>query len=65
MSRYPPFTPGKDKLLAAAQQSYNGKVWFGRKGNVPVDGPSGVFSVWNTIAGVFSLIGKFTTTKTN
>ncbi|KAI5966694.1 hypothetical protein KGF57_000658 [Candida theae] len=64
MSRYPPFTSGKDELLAAAQQSYNGKVWFGRRGNVPVAGPGTFFGVWHSIAGVFSLIGKFATTKT-
>lgn len=64
MSRYPPFTDGKDKLLAAAQQSYNGNVWFGRRGNVPVGGPGGFFSIWNSIGGVFNLIRRFTTTKT-
>lgn len=64
MSRYPPFTDGKDKLLAAAQQSYNGNVWFGRRGNVLVGGPGGFFSIWNSIGGVFNLIRRFTTTKT-
>ncbi|KAI5956088.1 HFD1 [Candida margitis] len=65
MTRYPPFSAGKDKLITASQQSYNGKVWFSRKGNVAVGGPGLFFSAWNTVAGVFSLIGKFTTTKTN
>ena len=64
MSRYPPFSDGKDALLAAAQQSYNGKVWFGRNGNVAIGGPGSVFSIWNTIAGIFNLIGKVATTKT-
>ena len=60
-ARYPPHSNAKDKLIKTSQEGYNGKVWFGRTGNVAVSGPSALFSAWNGAAGVFSLIYEFAT----
>ncbi|RCK60529.1 Aldehyde dehydrogenase, dimeric NADP-preferring [Candida viswanathii] len=61
--RYPPYNSNKDKLIQVSQQNYNGKVWFDRKGDVPVRGPGALFSAWTTFTGVFHLLGEFITNK--
>lgn len=54
--RYPPFAPNKDKVLQATFSDYGGKVWFGRSGDVKVNGPSTFFNVWTGIAGVAAIV---------
>ncbi|RCK55787.1 Aldehyde dehydrogenase, dimeric NADP-preferring [Candida viswanathii] len=61
--RYPPYNSNKDKLIQVSQQNYNGKVWFDRNGDVPVNGPGALFSAWTTFTGVFHLLGEFITNK--
>ena len=61
--RYPPYNSNKDKLIKISQQNFNGKVWFDRNGDVPVNGPSGLFTTWTSITGVFSLLAEFITNK--
>lgn len=58
--RYPPYNPKKDRVLQIAQTDYNGSVWFGRKGNVKIDGPSRIFKAVTKTAGVVALVYAFT-----
>ncbi|KAI3404678.2 HFD1 [Candida oxycetoniae] len=62
-ARYPPHCEGKDRLIKTSQESYGGKVWFDRYGNVPINGPGIFFSTWNTAAGLCNLIYEFATKK--
>lgn len=57
--RYPPSTEKSDKVVQASFDAYNGKVWFGRVGDVKVGGPSFVWSLWGGLAGVGALIYHF------
>lgn len=57
-ARYPPFTDKKDALIGSSLTKHNGNVWFGRTGNVKVNGPNPIWSVWNGIAGLCSLTYK-------
>lgn len=57
--RYPPYEEKKDRVVRHAMTAYNGKVWFGRNGNVPVNGPSTVWSWWTSMAGVGALLYYF------
>ncbi|KAK6457565.1 aldehyde dehydrogenase [Scheffersomyces xylosifermentans] len=58
-SRYPPFTEAKIKLVESSQADYNGRVWFGRTGNVAINGPGALFSTWTGIAGIAALVYYF------
>ncbi|KAG7194780.1 uncharacterized protein KQ657_004461 [Scheffersomyces spartinae] len=60
-SRYPPYSDSKSNLAEAALLDYGGKVWFGRKGNVEMNGPSTFFSVWTTMVGVATIGYLFVT----
>lgn len=53
--RYPPFNEKKDRAVALSMDKYNGNVWFGRTGDVRVNGPSPFFGLWAGIAGVAAL----------
>ena len=53
--RYPPFNDKKDRAVALSMDKYNGNVWFGRKGDVRIGGPSTFFGFWAGIAGVAAL----------
>jgi len=57
--RYPPFTAKKNRVLEVAQTEYNGHVWFGRKGDVSLTGPSALFSIATTTAGIVALVFAF------
>ncbi|KAI5959775.1 HFD1 [Candida pseudojiufengensis] len=58
-ARYPPFSNSKDKLVKSSQELYGGRVWFGRKGNVNVDGPSTFFSGWTNALGLVNIVKDF------
>ncbi|CAI5757790.1 unnamed protein product [Candida verbasci] len=58
-SRYPPYSGKKDDLIKTSQQNYNGQVWFNRDDDVPIGGPSYLFSGWTTFTGILNLIWKF------
>lgn len=55
-ARYPPYNEDKDKLFVASQRRHNGKVWFGRTGDVPKNGPSSLFTIWTGIAGFSAVL---------
>lgn len=57
--RYPPYEEKKDNVLGAAVSQYNNKVWFGRTGNVSVNGPGLIWSAWHNFGGITSLVYKF------
>ena len=57
--RYPPFTEEKNKVLEVAQTEHNGNVWFGRTGNVRLNGPSTFFNIWTGVAGVVAIAYAF------
>lgn len=57
--RYPPYEEKKDKVVQTSMSGYNGKVWFGRTGNVGVGGPGLFWSVWTGVAGVGALVYAF------
>lgn len=57
--RYPPYEEKKDNVLGAAVSQYNNKVWFGRTGNVSVNGPGLIWSVWHNFGGISSLVYNF------
>lgn len=54
-SRYPPYDPKKLRLTRSAMESYNGKVWFDRTGEVRLKGPNYLWGAWTSVAGVFAL----------
>jgi acyl-CoA reductase-like NAD-dependent aldehyde dehydrogenase len=58
-SRYPPYSNKKDRLVASSQGKYGGRVWFGRQGDVKVDGPSTFFSAWTNVLGVAGIVRDF------
>lgn len=58
-SRYPPLSQSNEDLMTAAMSRYNGKVWFGRKGDVNVGGPGAFFNFWSEVSGFASLIYLF------
>ncbi|KAI3406500.2 hypothetical protein KGF56_000632 [Candida oxycetoniae] len=58
-ARYPPHSNKKDNLIETSQVSYNGKVWFGRTGDVKINGPTTTFAVWNTALGLARLVRDF------
>ncbi|KAG5419480.1 HFD1 [Candida metapsilosis] len=62
-SRYPPFTPAKDRLMTKGLASYGGRVWFGEKGDVKIDGPSTFFKTWTTTAGLIGMVGELIRSK--
>lgn len=57
--RYPPYKAQKDQIVRQLMLPFNGKVWFDRKGNVPVTGPGAIWSMFTGIAGVGSLVYQF------
>lgn len=57
--RYPPYEEKKDNVLGAAMSQYNNKVWFGRTGNVNVNGPGLIWSVWHNLGGLRNLVLSF------
>lgn len=57
--RYPPLNEKKSKVMQAAQLPFNENVWFGRTGDVAVGGPGLIWSFWNTMAGIGSLVSSF------
>ncbi|KAI5950355.1 HFD1 [Candida jiufengensis] len=57
--RYPPYSQAKDKLVKSSQELYGGRVWFGRNGNVAVDGPTTFFSGWTNALGMINLVRDF------
>lgn len=57
--RYPPYEEKKDNVLGAAVSQYNNKVWFSRTGNVSVNGPGLIWSVWHNFGGFTSLVYNF------
>lgn len=62
-SRYPPYSDSKSKLVEAALADYGGRVWFGRRGNVQINGPNTFFSVWTTVVGVATIGYLFVTSS--
>lgn len=54
-SRYPPYNSKKARLTRSAMESYNGKVWFDRTGDVRLKGPNSLWGAWASVAGVFAL----------
>ncbi|KAK6462116.1 putative fatty aldehyde dehydrogenase [Scheffersomyces coipomensis] len=55
-ARYPPYNDKKNKLIETSQTSYAGNVWFGRTGDVRINGPNSIFSVWYGFVGVTKLV---------
>ncbi|CAK9442333.1 uncharacterized protein LODBEIA_P60760 [Lodderomyces beijingensis] len=58
-SRYPPYSDKKDALVQTSQKPYGGRVWFGRKGDVRVEGPTLTFTAWSNALGLFTLARDF------
>ncbi|EMG47675.1 hypothetical protein G210_1901 [Candida maltosa Xu316] len=58
-SRYPPFSNKKDRLVSSSQRKYGGKVWFGRTGDVRIDGPTTFFTAWSSVVGVANIVYDF------
>ncbi|CAH2352378.1 fatty aldehyde dehydrogenase Hfd1p [[Candida] railenensis] len=54
-SRYPPFSDKKARLIKTSMTDYNGNVWFGRSGDVKINGPNPVWSFYTGFAGVLAL----------
>ena len=58
-SRYPPYSNKKERLVASSQSNYGGRVWFGRKGDVRIEGPTTFFSAWTNVLGVAAVVRDF------
>lgn len=54
-ARYPPSNSKKEEFLEVSMRDYNGKVWFGRTGNVNPSGPGSFFKLGTAIAGIATL----------
>lgn len=57
--RYPPYTEKKDKLMEAAMLPHNNAVWFGKSGDVNVNGPNLLWSAWHGATGLGSIVYNF------
>lgn len=58
-ARYPPFTKAKVDLVESSLTGYGNKVWFGRTGDVKLNGPNPLWSFYSGVAGVFALACYF------
>lgn len=57
--RYPPSNEKKVKVIEQSMISYNDKVWFGRSGNVRVNGPNSLWTMWVGAASLGALAYHF------
>lgn len=57
--RYPPFEEKKTRTTVQAIIPHNGKVWFGRTGDVSIGGPGLLWSFWTGTMGLGVLVYYF------
>lgn len=54
-ARYPPFNKPKEDLIKSSMTGYGGQIWFGRNGNVKLNGPNFFWTFYSGIVGVAAL----------
>lgn len=57
--RYPPYNEKKNKVVSQSMTPYNGRTWFGRKGNVAIGGPGLLWAIWTGAIGTTALLYHF------